>query len=76
MNVRLEARTRLQVPFDADDFEILVFEGAVILPRRNQRDVEDVSEELRGVFVNDADGVLACPHARRDRSPPGGLRFS
>ena len=58
MNVRLETRTRLQLPFDADDFGVLLFEDAMILPRRNQRDVEDVPEELRGVFVNDADGVL------------------
>jgi ATP-dependent Lon protease len=35
---------------------------AVILPRRNERDVEDVPEELRKqmrfVFVDDADEVL------------------
>ena len=58
MNVRLETRTRLQLPFDADDFGSSSSEDAMILSRRNQRDVEDVPEELRGVFVNDTDGVL------------------
>ena len=51
---------------------------SVILPRRNERDVEDVPEELRRelsfVFVDDAAEVLR--HALTpdgSRSPPSGL---